>query len=61
MSRLDLGPQRVCPRCKELSPAIGGACNYCGAPFTSDLRWKVPLIILLFAIAIAVSIAIQFA
>ena len=59
MSRLRLGPQRVCPRCGELSPSAGGGCDHCGAAFTSDLRWKVPLIVLLFLIAFAVTIAVE--
>lgn len=51
--------QRVCTACRNLTPATEPACSQCGAPFRSDLRWKVPLIVLLFALALAISVAIE--
>ena len=51
--------QRVCKGCGMLSPAAGAACEHCGAAFKSDLRWKVPVIILMFVAAIVLSIILQ--
>ena len=52
-------PQRVCGSCRELTPRGAPACAACGEPFRSALRWKVPLIALLFVLALAVSLAIE--
>lgn len=53
------GTQRVCTTCKSLTPASETACAHCGVPFRSDLRWKVPLIVVLFLVAFAISVAIE--
>ena len=34
-------------------------CCRCGAKFKSELRWKIPLIVGLFVLGIAIAIAIQ--
>ena len=51
-------PRRICPTCQRIAPTIDAACWHCGAVFTSELWWKVPVIVLLFAIAFAISIAL---
>jgi hypothetical protein len=40
-------------------PSYEPACWNCGAKLKSDLNWKIPLIILMFALAIALSILIR--
>ena len=52
-------PQRVCASCKQLSPKTDPACAHCGTTFRSDMRWKIPLIVLLFVLAFVVSIWLQ--
>ena len=53
--------RNVCPACKKMTPTAEPRCSHCGAGRTSELRWKIPLIIAVFAVAIALSIAIQLA
>jgi len=49
-------PRRPCGACKRMTPSAEPACMHCGARHTSDLRWKVPLIVALFLAAFVVSI-----
>jgi hypothetical protein len=37
-------------------PSSEPACPKCGAAFRSDLRWKIPLIVLLFLLAFVISV-----
>jgi hypothetical protein len=39
-----------------MAPTAEPACRNCGAKFKSDMAWKIPLIILLFAVAIVLGI-----
>jgi hypothetical protein len=41
-----------------VSPTVGRACWNCGAVFKSDMRWKVPLIVALFLLSIALSVGL---
>ncbi len=51
--------RRKCGKCGGMSPTIEASCCHCYAPFKSELRWKVPLIIGIFLAAIILSIIIQ--
>lgn len=48
-------PRRPCRECGRMVPASERACWNCGAVFTSDMWWKVPLIVFLFLLAFAIS------
>ena len=50
---------RVCTRCKQQTPGAQKACAACGFVPTSDLLWKVPLIVVLFLVAFALAIALN--
>jgi hypothetical protein len=52
-------PRRPCPKCGRLTPSNDPACWNCGATVTSEMRWKIPLIIGLFVLAFAVAIALR--
>ena len=52
-------PRRPCKNCLRMVPSYEPACWNCGAKLKSDLNWKIPLIILMFALAIALSILIR--
>jgi hypothetical protein len=39
-----------------MAPSGERVCRYCGAAFRSDLRWKIPLIVLLFLLAFVISV-----
>ena len=49
-------PRRPCGKCRRMVPSSERACWNCGAAFSSDLRWKIPLIIFLFVLAFVVSV-----
>lgn len=53
--------RRVCARCGAMAPAADSGCWKCGAAFTSDLRWKVPVIIALFVAAFLLAIVLAIA
>jgi hypothetical protein len=40
-----------------MTPLNEAACSHCGQAIRCELRWKVPVIILMFAVAIGVSVA----
>jgi len=42
-----------------MSPTAEPDCCHCGTPFKSELRWKIPLIIGIFVVAIVLSVVIQ--
>lgn len=54
-------PRRPCPRCGYMVPSNEPTCWNCGTQFRSEMWWKIPLIILLFLIAIVLSLVIRFA
>ena len=54
-------PRRPCRRCGRMSPTAEPVCRNCGAKFKSDMAWKVPVIILLFALAIALGVILALA
>ncbi len=51
-------PRRPCARCKRMVPSSERVCWSCGAGFTSDMWWKIPLIVFLFLLAFLVSIVL---
>jgi len=51
--------RRVCARCQKQTPTAEKACMHCGGAAGSELAWKVPLIIVLFVVAIAIAVALQ--
>ena len=51
-------PRRPCARCKRMVPSSERVCWNCGAGFTSDMWWKIPLIVFLFLLAFLVSIVL---
>jgi hypothetical protein len=51
-------PRRICTRCQRPTPTTERVCMHCGAAKPNDLSWKVPLIILLFVLAFALSVAV---
>ncbi|HWT01679.1 MAG TPA: hypothetical protein VN256_15640 [Pyrinomonadaceae bacterium] len=54
-------PRRPCPRCGRMAQTVEPACWNCGARFKSDMAWKIPVIILLFVLAIALGIVLGLA
>jgi predicted amidophosphoribosyltransferase len=49
-------PRRICSSCKKMTPKAERVCLHCRTVFTSELSWKIPVIILV----IVVSAVIQF-
>lgn len=52
-------PRRPCPHCKRMALTTEPVCWSCGLKFKSDLNWKIPVIILMFVLAIVLSILIR--
>jgi len=50
-------PRVVCPSCRGQTPAAEPVCCHCRRPRRRELRWKIPLIIALFVLAVVVSVA----
>jgi predicted amidophosphoribosyltransferase len=53
--------RRVCGGCKKMTPSGEPACCHCSRRFRSDLAWKIPTIIVMFAVAVVLSLVIQIA
>lgn len=53
--------RRVCRSCAAMTPMAEPQCSHCGAPQRSELAVKIPLIIVIFVIGIALSIIIRLA
>lgn len=53
--------RRSCPGCKMFSPTGEANCCHCRRAFASEMAWKVPVIIAIFLVAIALSIALRLA
>lgn len=51
-------PRRPCERCRRMVPSNERVCWNCGASFKSEMWWKVPLIVLLFLLAFAISVVL---
>jgi predicted amidophosphoribosyltransferase len=49
-------PRRICTTCKMMTPKAERACWHCGMVFTSEMSWKIPVVILV----IVASIIVQF-
>jgi hypothetical protein len=54
-------PRKVCKTCGKMVPSADKTCWNCRAVFTSELAWKIPVIILIFAAAFALAIVLQLA
>lgn len=52
-------PRFVCSECGKMTPEAEDQCSHCGAQQTSDLAWKVPVIILLFVAAFVLAFVVQ--
>ena len=53
--------RRPCKACGKFTPTADKACCHCGAHHGSELSWKIPLIILIFALGIGLAIVLQLA
>ena len=42
-----------------MTPKAENLCCHCGKPFRSEMRWKIPLIIGLFILAVIISIFVE--
>jgi hypothetical protein len=51
--------RRPCRNCGRMALTYEPACWSCGAKFKNDMSWKIPLIILIFVLAIALSILLR--
>lgn len=52
-------PRKVCRACGEMTPIRDPNCCHCGARFTSDLSWKIPVIIALFVAALVLAVVVE--
>jgi predicted amidophosphoribosyltransferase len=52
--------RQVCVKCKGMTPSAEPQCCHCGALVRSELRWKIPAIIVVFASAFAVAFAFRY-
>ncbi len=52
------GPRVACRRCSHFVPKADSACGGCGARLRGELAWKIPVIVALFAGAIAINLAL---
>ena len=52
-------PRQVCRACGGLTPKSEPDCSHCGARQVNELVRKVPLIVVIFAVAIALSVALR--
>jgi hypothetical protein len=50
--------RRVCTSCQKMTPVAERACVHCHIVPTSELAWKVPVIIALFVGALILSVAV---
>jgi hypothetical protein len=49
--------RRICSKCGRITPSAEPACMSCGKHYTSDLTWKIPVIIVMFIVVVIISIA----
>jgi hypothetical protein len=49
--------RRICSKCGRITPSAEPACMSCGKHYTSDLAWKIPVIIVMFIVVVIISIA----
>ncbi len=54
-------PRGPCQSCGRMKPTAEPRCWHCGGEVKSDLRWKIPLIIVLFLAAMVLSILLHLA
>ena len=53
-------PRRLCgnKQCGRMTPKAEKACVHCGQNTKSELRWKIPVIILLFVLAFGIALVV---
>ena len=51
--------RRVCHACSELTPKDEVNCCHCGEAPRNELAWKIPAIIVMFVVAIGLSILLR--
>ena len=51
--------RRVCARCQANTPLADPVCQACGQRQVSEMRWKIPLIVAMFAAAITLAVVLQ--
>ena len=54
-------PRRVCTSCQKMTPTAERGCVHCKAAPTSELAWKVPVIVALFVGALILSVVVAIA
>lgn len=59
--RSPAAPRRPCPACKNMTPLNEPTCSHCSMKIRSELRWKIPVIIVMFVAAFIAAIAVQLA
>ena len=53
------GARRICGPCARQTPTTEPTCMHCGAGKPNDMAWKIPVIVLMFALAFALAVALQ--
>ena len=53
--------RRVCAGCRRQTPTIEPVCMHCQRAPANEMAWKIPVIVLLFVVAFAISVAIALA
>lgn len=53
--------RRVCASCQKMTPTVERACVHCKAVASSELAWKVPVIIAMFVGVFLLSIVVAIA
>lgn len=51
--------RRVCPACGKMTPVKEKRCSHCHAAVSSDMSWKIPLIIGIFLAAFILSVVVH--
>ena len=52
-------PRRVCSNCSKMTPSAEPPCMHCGTERGSELSWKIPVIVAIFVVALALAVALQ--
>lgn len=51
--------RRPCQSCAKMIPLQEKRCSHCGANQSSELGWKIPLIIAIFVVALVLSVVLR--
>jgi len=52
-------PRRVCGACRKLTPTKEPRCCHCGSVYTSDLWWKIPVVVALMILAVILRVILR--